>query len=56
MNVPIWLIVALQQGDREDSQNLNNDTRFRLPVKSAQGFFGIEKYPDAGMYLNDDDE
>ena len=26
MNVPIWIIVGFQQRDRQDSQNLNNDT------------------------------
>ena len=26
MNVPIWIIIGIQQRDRQDSQNLNNDT------------------------------
>ena len=26
MNVPIWIIIGFQQQDRQDSQNLNNDT------------------------------
>ena len=26
MNVPIWIIIGFQQRDRQDSQNLNNDT------------------------------
>ena len=29
MNVPIWIIRGFQQQDRQDSQNLNNDTFFR---------------------------
>ena len=36
MNVPIWIIIGFQQRDRQDSQNLNNDTFCRLPVVSAQ--------------------
>ena len=36
MNVPIWIIVGFQQQDRQDSQTLNNDTFYRLPVVSAQ--------------------
>ena len=49
MNVPIWIIIGFQQQDRQDSQNLNNDTFCRLPVVSAQYIIGTEKYPDAGI-------
>ena len=56
MNVPIWIIIGFQQGDRQDSQNLNNDTFCRLPVVSAQCIIGTEKYPDAGILLNYDDD
>ena len=56
MNVPIWLIIGVQQQDRQDSQNLNNDTFCRLPVVSAQCSFGTEKNPDAGILLNYDDD
>ena len=56
MNVPIWVIICFQQRDRQDSQNLNNDTFCRLPVVSAQGIIGTEKYPDAGILLNYDDD
>ena len=56
MNVPIWIIIGFQQRDRQDSQNLNNDTFFRLPVVSAQCIIGTEKYPDAGILLNYDDD
>ena len=57
MNVPIWIITGFQQQDRQDSQNLNNDTFYRLPVVSAQCIIGTEKYPDAGIlliYVDDD--
>ena len=35
---------------------MNNDTFCRLPVVSAQGIIGTEKYPDAGILLNYDDD
>ena len=56
MNVPIWIIIGFQQRDRQDSQNLNNDTFCKLPVVSAQCIIGTEKYPDAGILLNYDDD
>ena len=56
INVPIWIIIGFQQRDRQDSQNLNNDTFCRLPVVSAQCIIGTEKYPDAGILLNYDDD
>ena len=56
MNVPIWIIIGFQQQDRQDSQNLINDTFCRLPVVSAQCIIGTEKYPDAGILLNYDDD
>ena len=56
MNVPIWIFIGFQQQDRQDSQNLNNDTFCRLPVVSAQCIIGTEKYPDAGILLNFDDD
>ena len=57
MNVPIWIIIGFQQQDKQDSQNLNDDTFCWLPVVSAQCVIGTEKYPDAGILLNygDDD-
>ena len=54
MNVPIWIIIGFQQQDRQDSQNLNNDTFCRLPVVSAQCSIGTEKYPDSAIILNYD--
>ena len=56
MNVPIWIIIGFQQRDRQDSQNMNKDTFCRLPVVSAQCIIGTEKYPDAGILLNYDDD
>ena len=56
MNVPIWIIIGFQQQNRQDSRNLNNDTFCRLPVLSAQCIIGTEKYPDAGILLNYDDD
>ena len=58
MNVSIWIIIVFQQRDREDSQNLNIDTFYRLPVVSAQCIIGTEKNPDAGilLYYDDDDD
>ena len=56
MNVPIWIVIGFQQRDRQDSQSLNNDTFCRLPVVSAQCIIGTEKYPDAGILLNYDDD
>ena len=56
MNVPIWIIIGFQQQDRQDTQNLNNDTFCRLPVVSAQCVIGTEKYPDAGILSNYNDD
>ena len=52
MIVPIWIIIGFQQQDRQDSENLNNDTFCRLPVVSAHCSIGTEKHPDAGILLN----
>ena len=56
MNVPIWIVIGFQQRDRQDSQNLNNDTFYGLPVTSCQCVIGTEKNPDAGILLNYDDD
>ena len=55
MNFPIWIFIGFQQRNRQDSQNLNNDSFCRLPVDSAQCIIGTEKNPDAGILLNYDD-
>ena len=56
VNVPIWIFVAFQQSDRQNDQNLNNDTFYRPLVTSAQCIIGTEKYPDSGILLNYDDD
>ena len=38
--------------DRQNDQNLNNDTFVRLPVTSAQVVIGTERYPDTAILLN----
>ena len=45
-----------KQRDRQDSQNRNSDRFCRLPVVSAQCIIATEKYPDAGKFLNYDDD
>ena len=52
INIPIWIFVAFQQNDRQNDQNLNNDTFYRPLVTSAQCIIGTEKYPDSGILLN----
>ena len=56
INVPIWIFVAFQQNDRENDQNLNNDTFYRPLVTSAQCIIGTEKYPDSGILINYNDD
>ena len=56
INIPTWIFVAFQQNDRQNDQNLNNDTFARLPVISAQVVIGTERYPDSGILLNYDDD
>ena len=57
MNVTIRIIMDFQQQDRQDSQDLKNDTFWGLPVVSAQCNIGTEKSPDADILLDyiDDD-
>ena len=40
INVPIWSIIGFQQRKRQDSQNSNNDSFYRPPVKSAHCIIG----------------
>ena len=56
INIPIWIFVVFQQNDRQNDQNLNNDTFVRLPVISAQVVIGTERYPDSAILLNYDDD
>ena len=56
INIPIWVFVIFQQGDRQNDQNLNNDTFVRLPVISARVVIGTEMHPDTGILLNYNDD
>ena len=56
INIRTWIFVVFQQNDRQQDQNLNNDTFFRLPVISDQVVIGTERYPDSGILLNYDDD
>ena len=50
MNVPKRKILGFPPKNRPASQDLNNKTVFRLPVKSSQCNIGTEKYPDATIF------
>ena len=50
--IPILITVGFQQWERQDSQNLHNDTFYRTSVTSAQCFIGTEKYRDSGILSN----
>ena len=41
--------------DRQNDQDLNNDTFVRLPVISVQVVIGTERYPDTAILLNYND-
>ena len=56
INVPIWIFVAFQQNDRQNDQNLNNDTFYRPLVTSTRCIIGTEKYPDSSIFLNYNDD
>ena len=56
MNVPIWNIIGFRQRDRQHSQNLINDNFCTLPIVSIQAVIGTEKYADAAILLNYDDD
>ena len=52
MNYPICIFIGFQQRNRQDSQTLNNDIFYTIPITSAQSIIATEKYPDAGILLN----
>ena len=56
INIPMWIFVAFQQNERQNDQNLNNDTFYRPLVTSAQCIIGTERYPDSGILLNYNDD
>ena len=43
-NVPIWIVLGIQQRTRLESQELINDTFHRPPVTSAHCIIGGEKF------------
>ena len=47
---------SVPTNDRQNDQNYNNDTFYRMPVSPAQCIIGKEKYPDSGILLNYDDD
>ena len=51
INIHLWIFTVFRQNDREQDQNMNNDTFCRLPVTSAQCNFGTERYPDSAILL-----
>ena len=56
INVPILIIIGFQQRDRQESQNLNNDTFYRPLVTSVQCIIGTKDYPDSSLFVNYDDD
>ena len=55
INIPLWIFVGFQQRDRQDSQNLINDTVYRPLVTSSQCVIGTAIYPDSANFLNYND-
>ena len=47
---------SFSTNDRQNDQNLNNDTFYRPLVTSAQCIIGTEKYPNSGILLNYNDD
>ena len=56
ISVPMWIIIVFQRRERQDSQNLANDTFYRPPVTNAQCPIGTENYPDSAILTNYDDD
>ena len=56
INAPICIFACFQQMDRQNSQNLNNDTFYRFPVTSAHVVIGTERYPDNSLLLDYNDD
>ena len=55
-NVSIWIIIRIQQRDRQNSQKWKNDTFCMLPDTFAQRIAGTEKYPDGDILINYDND
>ena len=56
MDVRTWNTIGFQQRDQQDSQDLINDTFWRLRTVSALRFIGTENHPEAAKLLSYDDE
>ena len=56
MNAPSWIIVGVQQRDRQNSKELNFDTFYRPPVTSAQCLTGTEKHPGSAILVKYHDD
>ena len=56
VNIPTWVIIGFQKRDRQDSQNLNNDTFCRLPATCAHCIIGTENHLVAGIFINCEDD
>ena len=56
MKMPLCMSKGFQHRARQDTENLNSDTFFRLPVTSAQCAIGTEKDPDAGILSKFEDD
>ena len=56
MNFLLWIIRGFQRRDRQDSQNLNNDSFRRIPVTSAQCIIGTDKNTENSILLIYDDD
>ena len=51
LNVLLWIVIGFQQRNRQDLENLRNDSFYRLPATRAQCSMGTEKNPNAGILL-----
>ena len=56
IELPIWIFVSFQQIDRQDSQNLHNNSPHKPTVSSAHVVIGTERYLDNSLLLNYDDD
>ena len=56
MKFPKCFFVGFQERDRQDAQNLKNDSFLMLPVTSARCNIRTEKYPVAGILINYNDD
>ena len=56
INLPMCIYAVFQRNDRQQDQNINNDTFCRLPIASGQCIIGNEKYLDTAILLNFNDD